>query len=126
MSHSEAPPAWAMEKARGIVAKRFAADSKTVAIALSGAMDQHEPDILDIARAIAEADKAATERERERCARIAESPSLIIECEVEENARADAIAAAMLRSIAEEREVSRQRLSEVAEAAIAVVKGPML
>lgn len=39
-------------------------DSKTVAIALSGATDQHEPDILDIARAIAEADKAATERER--------------------------------------------------------------
>ena len=35
-------------------------------------------------------------------------------------------ASEMLRSIAEEREVSRQRLSEVAEAAIAVGKGPML
>lgn len=68
---TDIPPKWAMEKARGIVAKRCPTTSLSDLV-IKGAFDNAEPDIRDIARALAAEREAATMAERERCAKIAD------------------------------------------------------
>ena len=62
---TDIPPKWAMEKARGIVAKRCPTTSLSDLV-IKGAFDNAEPDIRDIARALAAEREAATMAERER------------------------------------------------------------
>ena len=58
---------WAMQKAREIVAKRFEEENHKLHMAiLRGDMDDVMPKIKAIYSALMAADKAATERERER------------------------------------------------------------
>ena len=60
---AETPPAWAIEKAREVIAADFANNPKYQADVLAGRRD-NEWRILTVARALAEADKAATDSQK--------------------------------------------------------------